>query len=77
MMTHLGVTPGSVSPFGLINDRDRHVKVFIDRDLKGARRVSFHPNMNTATLTLALSDFERFLAACGNSYAYIDVRGGQ
>jgi Ala-tRNA(Pro) deacylase len=73
MMAHLGVTPGSVSPFGLINDRDHHVQVFIDRDLRTARRVSFHPNINTATLTLTLADFERFLAACGNRFAYIAV----
>src|SRR2546426_10600462 len=33
LMTHLGLTPGSVSPFGLIHNRDRHVRVVIDRDL--------------------------------------------
>ena len=73
LMTHLGLTPGSVSPFGLINDRDHHVRVAIDRDLKSADRVSFHPNINTATLTLARADFERFLADCGNSVQYVTV----
>src|SRR5499426_4475395 len=42
LMTHLGLTPGSVSPFGLINDRQQHVRVILDRDLKAAARVSFH-----------------------------------
>jgi Ala-tRNA(Pro) deacylase len=73
LRTHLGVEPGSVSPFGLINDRAQHVQVFIDRDLQQARRVSFHPNRNTATLTLTLADFERFLTACGNTFRYIAV----
>lgn len=73
LMTYLGVTPGSVSPFGLINDREHHVRVFLDRDLKSASRISFHPNVNTVTLTLAYSDFERFLNASGNSAKYIDV----
>ena len=50
LMTHLGLTPGSVSPFGLINDRDHAVRVVLDRDLKTAARVAFHPNINTATL---------------------------
>jgi Ala-tRNA(Pro) deacylase len=72
-MTHLGVTPGSVSPFGLIHDRDRAVRVAIDRDLKAADRVSFHPNINTVTLTLARMDFEKFLADCGNTVQYVSV----
>jgi Ala-tRNA(Pro) deacylase len=73
LMTHLGVTPGAVSPAGLINDREHHVRVFIDGDLKTAARISFHPNVNTATLTVAFIDFERFLADCGNSVAYLNV----
>jgi Ala-tRNA(Pro) deacylase len=73
LLLHLGVTPGSVSPFGLINDHDRHVRVYLDRDLALAERVSFHPNINTVTLTLRREDFERFLAACGNSVRYVDV----
>ena len=61
LMTHLGVTPGSVSPFGLIHDRDHIVRVVLDRDLKDAERISFHPNINTATVVLAFADFVRFL----------------
>jgi len=73
MMTHLGVTPGSVSPFGLINDHNHHVRVFIDRDLKSAARLSFHPNVNTVTVTISTADFERYLAARSNAVQYIHV----
>ena len=73
LSTHLGVAPGSVSPFGLIHDRTHHVCVVLDRDLKSADRVSFHPNINTVTLTISRSDFERFLAACGNPVRYVTV----
>jgi Ala-tRNA(Pro) deacylase len=73
LMNHLGVTPGSVSPFGLINDRTHHVRVFLDRVLRSANRISFHPNINTVTFTLAYRDFERFLSASGNQTKYIDV----
>jgi Ala-tRNA(Pro) deacylase len=73
LMKLLGVTPGSVSPFGLINDGNQHVRVYLDRDLRSTPRISFHPNINTATLVLSFGDFERFLTACGNNVRYIDV----
>jgi Ala-tRNA(Pro) deacylase len=73
LMTHLGVAPGSVSPAGLINDRDHHVRVYLDRDLKQAARISFHPNVNTATLTVTFRDFERFLDACRNHVSFLDA----
>ena len=63
---YLGLAPGSVSPFGLINDTTREVRVVIDATLRGAARVAFHPNVNTATLVVAGLDFERFLASTGH-----------
>jgi Ala-tRNA(Pro) deacylase len=73
LMTHLGLTPGSVSPFGLINDRTHAVRVVIDRDLAAADRLAFHPNINTATIVVSIGDFSRFLEACGNSVKYVGV----
>ena len=73
LKTYLGVTPGAVSPAGLINDREHHVRVFLDRDLKNVSRISFHPNVNTATVTVAVADFQRLLADCGNPVAWLTV----
>jgi Ala-tRNA(Pro) deacylase len=73
LMTHLGLTPGSVSPFGLTNNRDHAVRVVLDRDLKTTTRVSFHPNINTRTYVIATVDFLRFLDACGNAVQYVTV----
>ena len=73
LLTWLGVAPGAVSPCGLINDTEHHVRVFIDRDLKAAPRIAFHPNDNTRTIALAFADFERFLADCTNPVTYVDV----
>ena len=73
LMTHLGLTPGSVSPFGLINNRDHTVRVVLDRDLKSVARVSFHPNINTATYVISAADFARFLEACGNPVQYVTI----
>ena len=73
LMTHLGLTPGSVSPFGLINDASHAVRVALDRDLKAAARLSFHPNINTVTFVVSAADFARFLEACGNAVQYVSV----
>ncbi len=66
LMKHLGLTPGAVSPFGLINDRARAVIVVLDADLTEAPRIAFHPNVNTATLAVAFADFRRFLDSTGH-----------
>jgi Ala-tRNA(Pro) deacylase len=73
LLKHLGLTPGSVSPFGLINDPERRVRVFMDAVLKEADRVSFHPNDNSATLVLAFSDFDRFLRHVGHEVRSIRI----
>jgi Ala-tRNA(Pro) deacylase len=71
LMKYLGLETGAVSPFGLINDRENHVKVVIDDDLKKAEAVNFHPNVNTATVGISFPDFEKFLSWCENSIRYL------
>lgn len=73
MKKYLGVNPGSVSVFGLINDEENHVHVFLDKNLKNAEKISFHPNDNTATLVLSFEDFERFLEESGNGFEYLEL----
>jgi Ala-tRNA(Pro) deacylase len=70
---YLGVEPGSVSPFGLINDEAHHVHLFIDEKLNEFERLSFHPNLNTATLVIGKNDLFRFLNHLGNSWEYIKM----
>jgi Ala-tRNA(Pro) deacylase len=71
LQTHLGLTPGAVSPFGLINDPARAVEVALDVALRDAERVAFHPNVNTATLVLSGADFQRYLGAVGHQARWI------
>jgi Ala-tRNA(Pro) deacylase len=68
---YLGVEPGSVSPFGLINDKEKHIHLFIDEKLKEYDRLTFHPNVNTASLVVSRDDFHKFLEYSGNSHEYI------
>jgi Ala-tRNA(Pro) deacylase len=70
LLKYLGLEPGSVSPFGLVNDRHKEVIVIVDQDLRQAGCVNFHPNVNTATVGISASDFERFLAWTGNPVQY-------
>jgi Ala-tRNA(Pro) deacylase len=74
LMAELGLTPGSVSPFGLIHDADGSVRVLIDRDLVGAGRLIFHPNINTASVVVSWADLERFLATRRNTVRIVSLR---
>lgn len=69
----LGLEPGSVSPFGLIHDAGREVRVVLDRSLKDSALLGFHPNINTATLEISLADFERFLASRENPVRWLEL----
>jgi Ala-tRNA(Pro) deacylase len=62
----LGVTPGSVTPFALMNDRDRRVSVVLDAEMLARDPLNYHPLVNTATTAVAAADLERFIAACGH-----------
>jgi len=70
---YLGLEAGAVSPFGLINDKQKEVQVILDKDLKDAEQVNFHPNVNTATVTISFKDFERFLDWCQNDVVYVNI----
>lgn len=73
LFAHLGLTPGSVSPFGLVNDVEKRVKVVIDEDLFSAPFVNFHPNVNIATVEITPVDFEKFLDATGHDWQRIAI----
>jgi len=73
MEKYLGVQPGSVTPFGLISDADRHVHLFLDKNLQKAKRLSFHPCVNTASLIITYDDFLRFLDYAGNTYEWVGL----
>lgn len=74
LMMHLGLLPGAVSPFGIINDEDADVNVVLDSELKKIDGyIGFHPNDNTAFLWLKFEDLIRFIKSRGNDIYYINI----
>ncbi|MEN6619881.1 MAG: prolyl-tRNA synthetase associated domain-containing protein [Rikenellaceae bacterium] len=73
MEKYLGLKPGSVSPFGLINDQEHHVRLFIDKNLEKQELLCFHPNDNTASLLIKTTDFRKFLDFCTNEYIFQEM----
>jgi Ala-tRNA(Pro) deacylase len=63
MMRYLGITPGAVSPFAIINDHGGHVQVVLDRVLLEGDIVNLHPLDNAKTTAIAPADLLRFLEA--------------
>lgn len=69
----LGLRPGSVSVFGLINDPACHVHLFLDSRMRTWERFAFHPNDNRATVLLDREAMARYLSVVGNSHEFLDL----
>ena len=68
----LGVEPGAVTPFALINDTEGKINVFLDADVMAADTANFHPLVNDRTTAIAPADLKRFLRAGGHDPRIID-----
>jgi Ala-tRNA(Pro) deacylase len=62
----LGVIPGAVTPFALINDSEQQVNIIIDQRLMDFEQINFHPLVNTATISVSPADLLKFIRACGH-----------
>ena len=69
----LGVEPGSVTPFALINDAENQVRVVLDREMMAAEWLNFHPLINTKTTQIAPDDLLRFIKSCGHEPVIVDL----
>ncbi len=70
----LGVRPGSVTPFALVNDREaRRVTFVIDAAMMRKSPLNFHPLINTMTCAISPADFLKFVAHCGHEAHIIDL----
>ena len=69
----LGVEPGSVTPFGLINDKDCRVNVVLDAAMMAHEIVNYHPLQNTATTAIRSADLLAFIKSCGHDPKIVAV----
>jgi len=68
----LGVTPGSVTAFALVNDKDGKIRFVVDAELMKHDPINFHPLINTGTTAISRADFERFIAETGHGLEVVD-----
>jgi Ala-tRNA(Pro) deacylase len=74
LMRFLGVAPGAVTPFAVLNDRGRKVKVVLDREMLAGGPLNFHPLDNSMTTSIDSDDFLRFLEAEEHSPELLDMK---
>lgn len=72
LMTFLGVKPGSVTPFSIINDKDCQVQVLLDKEIWGHEAVNCHPLVNWMTTSVSPEDLLQFLNAEGHPPGFLD-----
>jgi Ala-tRNA(Pro) deacylase len=75
LMQYLGVIPGAVTPFGLVNDRKAEVRVVIDKALLAHDPINVHPLVNDKTTAIAPGDLLKFLESCGHRPQILDLGG--
>ena len=74
MIKLLHISPGAVSPMGLIHDKDCRVRLIVDRDLSTTDKYACHPCVNTASIALSLQDLlEKVIPATGHTYTWVDL----
>lgn len=74
LMDIMQLTPGSVTPLGLLNDKDLKATFYLDRDFLGDKEIiGMHPNDNTATLWLKVNDLINIIREHGNSVNIIEI----
>ena len=74
---HLHIKPGSVSPFALLNDKDRNVNFYLEKNLYESKFVNFHPLINTLTITIETSLFLEFMIENDKKIHIFSITEGQ
>jgi len=69
----LGITPGSVTPFALVNDKDHKIEVFLDEDMMSRDLLNYHPLRNDMTTTIKSKDLIKFLKHTGHQYKVVKL----
>lgn len=72
LLAYMQLTPGSVSPLGLLNDPEHRVQFYLDAELAG-NKIGVHPNDNTATVWMETDDLIKLIQSNGNEVHVVDI----
>jgi len=70
---YLNVKQGAVSPLGLIFDKENNTTLFIDKELEGEEKLSFHPNVDNASIVISYANLIKYIEDKGISYELLDL----
>ena len=74
LLVIMGLTPGSVTPLGILNDREQKVHFYLDEEF-AQNKIGIHPNDNTATVWMQSDDLMNLIQKHGNEAEYVEVSG--
>ena len=69
----MNLPAGTVSPFGLLNNEEKDIQVYFDKEIINEERMSFHPNTNEKTIFVSTTDLFKFLKVLGYSYQVLEL----
>ncbi|TPR26425.1 prolyl-tRNA synthetase associated domain-containing protein [Apilactobacillus micheneri] len=69
----MNLRPGSVNPFGLLNDKDNQITILIDKHISKEKSIGFHPNINNQTIIISFDDFLKSISKIGHNYKFVDA----
>ena len=73
LMEKMQLIPGAVSLFGILNNKEKDIRVILDKEMLTGQRISFHPNDNTKTVLISEEDMYRFIEEHGFEYKAIEI----
>ena len=73
LIEKLGLKPGTVSIFGLLNNKDHDINIYIDKEIMNEKLITFHPNDNTATIFITVEDMLKIYDDLDYSYEVIEL----
>ena len=73
LMKKMGLPSGVVSIFGLLNNDEHDIKVYLDKEMLSERLMSFHANDNTKTIFISTEDMYKFITAMGYEYNIVEL----
>ncbi|MBL4951535.1 prolyl-tRNA synthetase associated domain-containing protein [Neobacillus sp. YIM B02564] len=73
LMEKMGLIPGIVSVFGLLNNTDHDIKVYLDNEMLSEKYISFSPNDSTKTIFISIEDMYKFLLVLGYEYTILEL----